>query len=98
MNAIFYLLSTAIEIYSFLIFLYVILGLLVSFNVINTYNQFVSVVMDFLHKVCDPLLRPIRNLLPAMGGIDLSPLVALVALHALKILLIADIAPALGVY
>ncbi len=98
MTALFYLIVTAIEIYSFLMLVYVIMGILVSFNVINTYNQFVAIVMDTLYKICEPVLRPIRNLLPSMGGLDFSPLIVLVALHALKILVISDIAPALGVY
>lgn len=98
MNAIFYLLGTAIDIYYYLIILHVIMSLLVTFNVINTYNQFVGTVMGFLFKICEPVLGPIRRILPAIGGIDLSPLIALVALQALKILLLNDIAPALGVY
>ena len=98
MNAIFYLIGTAIDIYYYLIIFYVIMSLLVTFNVINTYNQFVGTVMGFLSKVCEPLLGPIRRILPAMGGVDLSPLIALVALQAIKILLFRDIAPAVGLY
>jgi YggT family protein len=97
MHAIFFLLTTAIEIYIDLVIINVIMSLLVTFNVINTYNQFVSAVMNFLYKVCEPVLGPIRRFLPIMGGIDLSPLVAILALQALKILLQYDIAPALGV-
>ena len=98
MNAIFYLLGTAIDIYYYLIIFHVIMSLLVTFNVINSYNQFVGTVMGFLYKVCEPALSPIRRILPAMGGVDLSPLIALVLLQGLKILLLSDIAPALGVY
>lgn len=96
MHAILFLLSTAIEIYSDLIIVYVVMGLLVTFNVVNPYNQFVTTVMGFLYKVCEPALSPIRRILPAMGGVDLSPLIALVLLQGLKILLLSDIAPVLG--
>jgi YggT family protein len=98
MNALIYIILTALDIYYYVIIFYVIMSLLINFNVINTYNQFVGTVWDFLEKICEPVLRPIRNFLPAMGGIDLSPLVVLVALQALKILIAVDIAPRLGAY
>lgn len=97
MNALFFLILTAIGIFKFLIIAYVIVSLLVSFGIINTYNRIVATIADVLYKICEPLLRPVRNLLPAMGGIDLSPLIILVALQALEILIRSDIAPALGV-
>lgn len=98
MNAIIYLLVTVIDIYQFILIASVILSWLIAFNVINTYNRFVAVVADVLHRLTEPVLRPIRNILPNMGGLDLSPLVALLALYFLKILILRDIAPALGLY
>lgn len=97
MNALFFLILTAIGILKFLIIVYVIASLLVSFNVINPYNRLVATITDMLYKICEPVLRPVRNLLPAMGGVDLSPLIVLVALQALEILIRSDIGPALGV-
>ncbi len=60
---------------SFLLLIYIIFSLLISFNVINTYNQFVSIVYGSLYKLFEPMLRPIRNVMPDLGGIDLSPIV-----------------------
>jgi YggT family protein len=48
---------------------------LVAFNVVNTRSPAVSMVGDFLYRITDPVLRPIRNMLPTLGGIDISPVV-----------------------
>jgi len=48
---------------------------LVAFNVVNTRSPFVSMVGDFLYRITDPVLRPIRNVMPNMGGIDISPVI-----------------------
>jgi YggT family protein len=53
----------------------VVASWLVSFNVINTRNRFVHVVIDILNRITDPVLRPIRRILPNLGGLDLSPVV-----------------------
>ncbi len=55
----------------------VIMNWLISFNVINTSNRFVYLVTDFLYRITEPALRPIRRILPSMGGLDLSPIVLL---------------------
>jgi YggT family protein len=52
-----------------------VLSWLVAFNIINTHNRFVQVVGDFLYRITEPLLKPIRRIIPVMGGLDLSPLV-----------------------
>jgi YggT family protein len=57
---------------------------LVSFNVLDTRNRFVWMIGDFLYKVTEPALRPIRRVLPNFGGIDLSPLVLLLIIAVLR--------------
>ncbi|MEI6417590.1 MAG: YggT family protein [Sphingomonadales bacterium] len=52
-----------------------VLSWLIAFNVVNTYNGFVRGLMRALDTIYSPLLRPIRRLLPDMGGIDFSPMV-----------------------
>lgn len=98
MRAVFWLIDAVLEIYIFLLIVWVIMSWLVAFNVINTYNQFVAMVMDFLFRITEPVLRPIRNFMPNLGGLDLSPLILLLLIQFFRILLHENIAPAFGVY
>lgn len=75
------LIYTIAGIVRFLLIIYIIFSILISFNVINTYNQFVSIVFGALYKLFEPMLRPIRNFLPDLGGIDFSPIVLLLAVE-----------------
>ncbi len=84
MIALYNLLDTIIRVYIWLLIASVVLSWLVSFNIINTHNRFVYVVGDFLHRVTEPVLRPVRNLLPSMGGIDISPVIVILALYFLR--------------
>ncbi len=84
MIALYNLLDTIIRVYIWLLIASVVLSWLVSFNIINTHNRFVYVVGDFLHRVTDPVLRPVRNLLPSMGGIDISPVIVILALYFIR--------------
>ena len=58
----------------------VIMSWLVAFNVINTHNRFVYTVNDFLYRVTEPALRPIRRFVPQLGGVDISPIVLILLL------------------
>ncbi len=84
MIALYNLLDTIIRVYIWLLIASVVLSWLVSFNIINTHNRFVYVVGDFLHRVTEPMLRPVRNLLPSMGGIDISPVIVILALYFIR--------------
>jgi YggT family protein len=64
-----------LNLYIYLLVAAAVLSWLIAFNVINTRNQFVAVVGDFLYRITEPVLRPIRNALPNLGGIDVSPVV-----------------------
>jgi len=74
------LVSTIISAFTWLIIASAILSWLIAFNVVNTQNQFVYTIADFLHKVTEPLLRPIRRIMPDLGGIDISPVVLILLL------------------
>ncbi|HYN39003.1 MAG TPA: YggT family protein [Rhodospirillales bacterium] len=76
----FWLLNTVIGIYIWVLIAGAVLSWLVAFNVVNTRNRFVYLVGDFLQRVTEPALRPIRRVLPNLGGIDLSPLVLILLL------------------
>jgi uncharacterized protein YggT (Ycf19 family) len=69
------------------------LSWLLAFGVINRYNRSVSVIGDFLYRVTEPALRPIRAMLPNFGGIDISPVVLILILYFLRILIDEDLAP-----
>jgi len=92
MYALFQLIDTVIQIYTWIIILYVILSWLIAFNVINTRNRFVYMVADALFRLTDPVLKPIRRIIPAVGGFDLSPVVAILLLFFIRNLIIVDIA------
>ena len=84
MLALFNLLSTIITIVIWLLIAQVILSWLVQFNVVNTRNRAVFLIGDFLYRVTEPMLRPIRSVLPSLGGIDLSPMILILALVFLR--------------
>ncbi len=77
----------ALELYVYLVVISAILSWLVAFKVVNTSNRAVYMIGDFLYRITEPALRPIRRILPNLGGIDVSPLVLiLVIIFAQKIL------------
>jgi YggT family protein len=88
MNSLLLLVVTIVDIFVWIIIIQVIMSWLIAFNVINTSNRFVYLVGDFLYRITEPVMRPIRRILPSLGGIDLSPLVVLLLLFFAKNLLI----------
>ncbi|MBP5856335.1 YggT family protein [Marivibrio halodurans] len=74
----------ALQIYVWAIIISAILSWLVAFNVVNTSNQIVYTIGDFLYRITEPALRPIRRFLPNLGGIDLSPLVLVLGIWFLQ--------------
>ena len=92
MQALLFLINSIIELYIWLLIGSAVLSWLVMFNVVNTRNRGIIIIGDFLYRVTEPALRPIRRLLPHMGGIDLSPVVLILLLLTFQ-RLIADNAP-----
>ena len=84
MNPFLWLVDTIITIYIWLLIASAVLSWLIAFNVVNTRNPIVHSVGDFLYRVTEPLLRPIRNMLPNLGGIDVSPVILIIALLFLQ--------------
>jgi len=74
------LVLTVINIYTWLIIAAAIMSWLVAFNVINPRNDIVRMIGNFLSQVTEPALRPIRNILPNLGGVDISPIILLLLL------------------
>lgn len=81
MFPILWLFNKLIEIYSFLLLAYVILTLLINFGIVNSRQPFVAAVGEFLYRITEPLLGPIRRRLPNLGPIDISPVILLLLLH-----------------
>jgi YggT family protein len=95
MVAIARLIDTVITLYIWILIAQAILSWLIAFNVINSYNQFVSRVIEFLWRITEPALRPIRRFVPLIGGVDISPIVLILLLYFLRDLLRYDLLPAL---
>jgi YggT family protein len=75
MRALFLVIDLALELYVWIVIAMAIFSWLVAFNVVNTRNQVVAMIGDFLYRITEPALRPIRNMLPNLGGIDISPVI-----------------------
>ena len=82
-----------LDLYVWLLIAAAVLSWLVAFNVVNTRSQAVVMVGDFLYRITEPLLRPIRNLLPGLGGIDVSPVVLILIIILIKDIIIRYIYP-----
>jgi YggT family protein len=74
------LISTVIQIYIWLLIASAILSWLVAFNVVNTRNPVVTMIADVLYRLTEPVLAPIRRILPNFGGLDISPVVVILLL------------------
>lgn len=73
-----------LQLYVWLLIAAAILSWLIAFNVVNTHNQVVAMIADFLYKITEPVLRPIRSILPNLGGIDISPIIVILIIFFLQ--------------
>ena len=87
MYALFWLIDQLIGLYVWALIIAAVFSLLVSFNVLDTRNRFVWTIGDFLYKITEPGLRPLRRFLPNFGGIDISPMILILLLYAARIFL-----------
>jgi len=84
MRALLDVILMVLELYKWLLIVAVIMSWLIAFNVVNTRNTVVSTIARFLYQITEPVLRPIRNLLPNLGGIDISPLIAFLIIYFIQ--------------
>ena len=77
-----YIIFQILQIYKYAVIVYVIISMLISFNVINYNNSLISIIMDFLYRLTEPLLKIIRRFLPSFGAIDLSPVLLIIIIEA----------------
>ncbi len=93
MVALLLLIVQVIGIYKWILIASVVLSWLVAFNAVNTSNRIVAIAGDFLFRVTEPLLRPIRRVIPIVGGIDISPLILFFVLWFIQMLILNDLLP-----
>ena len=74
----------ALNLYVWLLIAAAVLSWLVAFNVVNARNDFVRAMLDFLYRITEPALRPIRNILPNLGGIDISPIILILIIFFIQ--------------
>lgn len=85
----------ALGIYKWIVIATVIFSWLFAFNVVNNSNRFVAMLGEFLYKATEPLLRPIRRLMPDLGGLDISPIILFVIIFFIERIIINVLAPAI---
>ncbi len=95
MKSVLILIDSLVSIYIWILIINALLSWLVAFNVLNTSNRLVYSLLDISYKLTDPLLRPIRNFLPNLGGIDISPVILILLLMFIRNLAFEFLAPSM---
>ena len=84
MRALLDVILLALQLYIWLLIAAAVLSWLIAFNVVNVRNQFVHTIGEFLYRITEPALRPIRNLLPNLGGLDISPVILILIIYFIE--------------
>ena len=84
MRAILDIILIVLDLYIWLLIASAILSWLIAFNVVNTRNPVVGAIGEFLYRITEPLLRPIRNYLPNLGGLDISPIILILIIMLIE--------------
>ena len=85
--------SYLLTIYVYIVIAMAILSWLIAFNVVNTRNPVVASVGEFLYRITEPALRPIRNVMPNLGGIDISPVILILIIIFIRYVIALYILP-----
>ena len=93
MRALIDVILLALQLYIYLLIAAAVLSWLIAFNVVNTRNQAVAMIGDFLFRITEPALRPIRKMLPNLGGIDISPIILILLIILIENIIIYYIRP-----
>ncbi|MFD1746400.1 YggT family protein [Rhizobium helianthi] len=93
MLALFQTIDLALNLYTWVLIISAIFSWLYAFNVINSSNQFVNSIGTMLFNLTEPALRPIRRIMPSLGGIDISPVILLLIIFFIRSLMWTTIAP-----
>jgi YggT family protein len=84
MNPFIWLIEVVIELVTWVVIASAIVSWLVAFGVVNMRNQFIRMVVETLYRLTEPMLRPIRRMMPNLGGVDISPVILLLGLFFLR--------------
>ena len=95
MKSVLILIDSVVSIYIWILIINALFSWLVTFNVLNTSNRLVYSLLNISYKMTDPLLRPIRNFLPNLGGIDISPIILILILMFFRNLVFEFFAPSM---
>ena len=93
MRALLDVILLVLQIYVWLLIAAAVLSWLIAFGVVNTRNQAVAMLADFLFRITEPALRPIRTVLPHLGGIDISPVILILIIYFIQEVIIRYIYP-----
>ena len=93
MRAVLDVILLILQIYVWLLIAAAVLSWLIAFNVVNTRNQVVAMIADFLFRITEPVLRPIRAIMPNLGGIDVSPIIVILLIFFLQNVIVRYIYP-----
>ena len=91
MDALADLIYAVFTIYIYVLIASAIISWLTAFNILNTQNQFIYTVLGFLYRITEPALRPLRRLIPPLGGVDLSPMILILALYFIRNLIVDNL-------
>jgi len=87
MQSVIWLITTVLDLYVWVLIIGALLSWLIAFGVVNVRNRFVAMVENFCQRVTEPVLRPIRRVIPNLGGIDISPMVLILLIMFIERLL-----------
>ncbi|HEY4981490.1 MAG TPA: YggT family protein [Pseudolabrys sp.] len=93
MRAVLDIILLILQIYIWLLIAAAVLSWLIAFNVVNTRNQVVAMLGEFLFRITEPVLRPIRSMLPNLGGLDVSPVILILLILLLENVIVRYIYP-----
>jgi YggT family protein len=77
----------ALNLYVWVVIVAAVMSWLVAFGVVNSYNRVVYIINDFLYRVTEPALRPLRRIIPNLGGIDITPVVLILIIYFIQMVL-----------
>lgn len=95
MQAVIETLLLILDLYKWVVIIAAVMSWLTAFNVINPHNEVVRGISTVIWNLTEPVLRPIRSVLPNMGGVDLSPIVVIIAIYFLERLIVTSLRPVL---